>query len=456
MARLRKATLFALFALFCGPLVGSAGAASGLFPPTVTDGGFPPFVGTTLEATLNSTAVGDALTWETCGDLQLGATASPTSATYPLQPSDSGKEICAVEVDAANTVDGISDPVGPVGPSPTISAAGATVVQGQSITVTPGAWGAGASTPVDAWYRCDASAQSCVQIQGVAGGAYTAERADVGSTIEAQETATSADGTKTLTVTSPPSGLVSALAPTTTSPQGVSGTAEVGQPLKASPVGWSNQPTAYTYQWDRCSGGTCAAISGATDSTYSPVAADVGDTLLVYVAGEIDPGTSYGSAGSPYPSYPTSTVIQSPVVPVTNPHIRAVGRLTATMRWTFRYAPTYTQITALAVQGPALGSTIATRCTGKGCPFPVRRIKVRGLKRCRGKAKCRAPRQVNLEGEFRGRNLAVGTKVTVMITRPRDIGKYYGFVVRRRRAPAVKISCLAPGSRIPGKHCTGV
>ena len=284
----------------------------------------------------------------------------------------------------------------------------------------------------------------------------SAGRADVGSTIEVQETATSPDGTKTRTVPTQPTGLVSALPPTTTSTQVVSGTAEVGQTLTADPVGWSNQPTSYLYQWDRCSGGTCTAINGATGSTYAPVAADVGDTLVVYITGAIDPGTSYGAVGSASLSYPTSTVLQAPVVPVTDPRSSAVGRLTATMRWTFRYAPTYTQIAAFAVQGPALGSTIATRCAGKGCPFTIRRVKVRGLKRCRGKASCRPPRQVNLERDFRGHNLAIGSRVTVTITRAADIGKYYRFVVRRRRAPAVTIACVAPGSSVPGKKCTGL
>jgi hypothetical protein len=253
----------------------------------------------------------------------------------------------------------------------------------------------------------------------------------------------------------------------------VSGTAQAGNTLTASPGIWSNDPTAYTYQWERCSGGTsCTAIDGATSSTYTPVAADVGDTLFVYVAAGVYPGRAYGSMGSPYPSYPTNQVLgvsSSPpatnpapttVVPVTSLHKSsgAIGRLTATMRWTFRYAPSYTQIAALSVQGPALGATIATRCTGKGCPFKVHRMKVRKLKRCRTKhtGHCPAPRAVNLEWEFHGHNLAVGSRVSVMISRPLDIGKYYRFVVRRRRAPSVNISCVAPGSTAPGKNCAGL
>jgi hypothetical protein len=63
---------------------------------------------------------------------------------------------------------------------------------------------------------------------------------------------------------------------------------------------------------------------------------------------------------------------------------------------------------------------------------------------------------VNLEWEFRRRDLRVGARVTIMIRHPRDIGKYYRFVVRPRRAPSVTISCLAPGSMKPGRACTGL
>jgi hypothetical protein len=48
---------------------------------------------------------------------------------------------------------------------------------------------------------------------------------------------------------------------------------------------WSNSPTSYTYQWQRCSGtGTeCANISGATRNYYAINAPDVGHALVVKV-----------------------------------------------------------------------------------------------------------------------------------------------------------------------------
>jgi streptogramin lyase len=62
---------------------------------------------------------------------------------------------------------------------------------------------------------------------------------------------------------------------------------------------WTNSPTSYAYQWDRCNatGGECAAISGGTSSTYTPVEADVKHTLVVKVTaknigGESAPASS--------------------------------------------------------------------------------------------------------------------------------------------------------------------
>jgi hypothetical protein len=472
MDRLRLLTLFALFALFavfCGPLAGSAAASSGT-PPTVS-GGFPPVIGAQMIAT--PSVSGDSVAWADCSTYQLTDLGTATDATYNLTQADAGKELCAYEIDGTSQqVVGISDPIGPVGTGPSLAAAGTAVTEGQPLAVTPGAWGL-LVTPTDTWMDCDANASNCVPVaSGATGTSYTVARSDVGSTIEVQESAPGALQPES----TEPTGVVSATAPAITvsdadPPPTISGNPQVGGTLTASTGTWSNQPTDYTYQWDRCLNGTCTAIDGATGSTYNPVSADLGNTLFVYVAGAVYPGTAYGSIGSPYPSYPTnqvfglqssppSTPAPTTVVPVTSLHTSsgAVGRLTATMRWTFRYAPSYTQIAALSVEGPALGATIATRCTGKGCPFAVRRIKVRELKRCRTRTTghCRPPREVNLESEFHGHNLAIGSRVTVTISRPLDIGKYYRFVVRRRRAPSVNISCVAPGSIVPGKHCTGL
>src|SRR5579875_3095304 len=460
MMRFCTATLIALFAAFCGPLVGSA-AAPGVAPPTVS-GWLPPVAGSQLTASPFLST--DTIQWETCdASGTLIAPVGSPSQTYTPTSNDVNGYLCAVEL-AAGVQDGESDPEGPVGAGPTLSAAGASLTEGQTISVTPGQWGT--ATLDDVWYDCPTGGTGCQlsSEQPTTGAAYVVTSADVGSSIEVQETAT-APGEPISSVFTAPTGTVTATLPQNMTAPEVEGTAQVGSTLTATPGSWTIQPTSYRWQWRRCAAGGCTAIQGANSQTYVPVAADIGDTLDVLVT-----PVAYGVTGPAYPSDPTNPVTgvsssppptsppPSTVVPVSSLHTAAVGRLTATMRWTFRYSPAYTQIAALSVQGPALGATIATSCTGKGCPFAVRRIKVRGLKRCRSKhtGHCRAPRQVNLEQQFRGHDLHVGSRVTVIISRHLDIGKYYRFVVRRRRAPSVKISCVAPGSTVPGKNCTGL
>src|SRR6185312_1522261 len=82
-------------------------------------------------------------------------------------------------------------------------------------------------------------------------------------------------------------------APANTALPVISGSAVEGQALEASTGTWSGLPSSFAYAWQRCSaGGTeCGAISGATASRYTLVAADVGHTLRVVV-------TATGAGGS--------------------------------------------------------------------------------------------------------------------------------------------------------------
>ena len=143
-------------------------------------------------------------------------------------------------------------------------------------------------------------------------------------------------------------------------------------------------------------------------------------------------------------------------VHVVAPTAKLLGRITATMQWTFHYTPAWTRIMALVVHGAGTGSTVTVRCSGKGCPFKTDVRTVTKPKPCHATKKhaCPAPGTVNLESSFRRRDLRVHARVTITISRQRFVGKYYRFVVRARKQPAVKISCLTPGSDQPGAGCT--
>jgi lysophospholipase L1-like esterase len=82
----------------------------------------------------------------------------------------------------------------------------------------------------------------------------------------------------------------------------------VGQTLTSSTGAWTNNPTGFAYQWQRCTTPTdCAPISGVTAPTYVLTVADVGKTIRsqVTASNSSGPGTASPSAASP-------TVVGSP------------------------------------------------------------------------------------------------------------------------------------------------
>ncbi len=92
-----------------------------------------------------------------------------------------------------------------------------------------------------------------------------------------------------LSVIRPPASRAfgSGIAPANTSvPTLSTSSPSVGHEIKVSSNGsWSNSPLAYSVQWERCEagGGKCAAIAGAVNAGYYPVAADEGHALVAVV-----------------------------------------------------------------------------------------------------------------------------------------------------------------------------
>lgn len=71
------------------------------------------------------------------------------------------------------------------------------------------------------------------------------------------------------------------------------GTAKVGTQLTSTNGTWTGNPApSFTYQWK--AGGV--AIAGATSSTYTPVAGDVGKTILLTVTGTNPKGSASASS----------------------------------------------------------------------------------------------------------------------------------------------------------------
>lgn len=76
-----------------------------------------------------------------------------------------------------------------------------------------------------------------------------------------------------------------AAVPANTAAPTISGTAREGQMLTASNGSWSNTPSSFSYQWQRCNldGTGCADIPAATSQTYTLLTADVDHRVRVTV-----------------------------------------------------------------------------------------------------------------------------------------------------------------------------
>jgi RHS repeat-associated protein len=269
--------------------------------------------------------------WSDCSSL--GASCSPisgaTSPTYTAQSSDVGSTL-EVTVTGSNTVgsDSVtSAPTVVVAPSPPVNVTAPTVsgspVAGVTLTMTSGTWvGTGSISYGYQWFDCP-SGGSCTLISGATSSSYTLTSGDAGDVVQVAETATSAYGTNTaMTQTSI---AVVAGPPTNTTVPTITGDANVGDTLAASPGSWSQAPTSYAYQWEECDslGGSCSPISGATSDGYTPQLADAGSTIAVAVTASNAAGSSSSAM-----SGPTSAVTD--VQPsACSPHISSVSGISS-------------------------------------------------------------------------------------------------------------------------------
>jgi Bacterial Ig-like domain (group 3)/Invasin, domain 3 len=142
------------------------------------------------------------------------------------------------------------------------------------------------------------------------------------------------------------------------------------------------------------------------------------------------------------------TVVPAPV--------RVLGVLTPTMQWNFHYTPVYTSIAVLVLNGASTSATVAIRCHGGGCPFATRTMAVARPKHCghKGQRACPTSGSIDLAPTFRNHRLRAGARLTVVISRPSWIGKYYAFTIRARSGPRIQITCVGPGRNQPGVGCS--
>jgi acid phosphatase type 7 len=248
----------------------------------------------------------------------LGCTdiAGASGATYTLTAADVGWSV-RVRVTATNTAGSAaatSQPTTVVQPGaapantapPTISG---TARDGQTLTADKGTWtGTAPISYTYRWQRC--AGGSCSDIAGATAQTYTLVAADVASTVRVQVTASNAAGSTT--VPSAETAVVAAAPPANTALPSVSGPTHEGQTLTADKGAWTGTPPiSYAYVWQRCSGGSCSIIPGATGQTYTLTTADVGSSVRVQVVAS-------NSAGSTTATSAQTAVVQGAAALPTN------------------------------------------------------------------------------------------------------------------------------------------
>ncbi len=232
--------------------------------------------------------------WLTCNSSGASCTAlsGVTASTLTLAAAQVGKtiKVTVTATNGAGSSSATSAATSVVLGGPPTNTSLPTInglnLEGYTYTGTTGGWSsaAGTITYTRQWKRCDTSGANCTAIAGATASSYVLVSADVGMTIRESVIATNTGGSTT--ASSNPSPVIQGIAPSNTTPPSISGQAIVGTLLTADPGTWSGTtPMTITYVWSRCvaDGGSCTAIDGATDATYTLANDDIGFALTVTV-----------------------------------------------------------------------------------------------------------------------------------------------------------------------------
>jgi hypothetical protein len=238
----------------------------------------------------------------------------------------------------------------------------------------------------------------------------------------------------------------------------VTGTAQVGQTVRAVDATWTGDDVKASWMWLRCTSREvkdCRGISGTNSTSYRITGADLGRRMRVLLmlsnesgsAWAISPESNVVAAGassppptptptptppasgspqpspapSPTPAAPVATPAPAPTMMKPFPVVRIRGSLTRTGA----------KVSLLTVKAPK-GSAISLRCFGRSCP----------------KRKWAHAASVTRIFAFQKR-LRAGTRIVITVTRPNRIGKHTTFVIRKGKPPKRVDRCLYPGQKKP-------
>jgi hypothetical protein len=265
------------------------------------------------------------VTWQRCNASGSACSeiAGADGEQYTLSADDVGATVRA-EITAANDFGSVSDTSWPIGPvqgelvNVTPPSLTGDAVAGQTLALDYGQWTATASTFTALWQRCDASGESCSDLDVAPWETYyQATKDDVGHRIKATVTAANAAGQVTLEA-----GLsdvvVRAILPVNTQAPWLGGTAEVGEYVTAGDGYWSGGRDTVDHDWLRCdaSGARCHEIEGAHEDLHRVTRSDAGHTLraLVTVTYAGGSASARSAATTVVPAPPAISALNIPTI----------------------------------------------------------------------------------------------------------------------------------------------
>ena len=182
---------------------------------------------------------------------------------------------------------------------------------GETLTAQNGTWSNSPTAFQYQWLRCNPAGESCANVVGAIQRTYLLTSADAGRTMRVRVTGINADGA-TNARSAQTAVVTASAAPVNTARPTITGDPTAGEVLTAEEGTWTNSPTSFAYQWQRCDidAIVCGAVPGATGKTYGVRTADIGFRLRVEVTARNANGA--GTAVS------NPTGIVSPSTPITN------------------------------------------------------------------------------------------------------------------------------------------
>ncbi len=221
-------------------------------------------------------------------------------------------------------------------------------MQGLLLTTNRGSWTNSPTSFTYQWLDCDIAGANCSATAAPGSSrTYAPTAADVGHTLRVLEVAANGAGPGAA-ASSVATAIVAAAAtisttpastpPASLSPPTISGATTVGNTLGEQHGSWSNGPTGYSYQWYRCAGASCSAITGATAQGYTLTSADAGYTLRV-----AETATNAAGASSPANSLASAVIVSAtssspskPLAPTATLTARKISSSARSAKFTFK------------------------------------------------------------------------------------------------------------------------